>query len=101
VAPTDPFRVWFRVATSDQPLVQKSKCHKSRQIPIKHQLNKHIEIHMHFIRMLFHDQVIEVLFFHIKYQVTDIFRKSLTEEKFSKLCSMLGVQEVVIKGDRH
>jgi hypothetical protein len=31
-------------------------------------------------------------------EVADIFTKSLTEAKFSKLRSMLGVQEVVIKG---
>ena len=53
---------------------------------------------MHFIRKLIHDQVIEVLFFPTKYQVADIFTKFLIEEKFSKLRSMLGVQEVVIKG---
>jgi hypothetical protein len=53
---------------------------------------------MHFIRKLIHDQVIEVLFFPTEYQVADIFTKSLTEVKFSKLQSMLGVQEVVIKG---
>jgi hypothetical protein len=60
--------------------------------------NKHIELHMHFIRKLIHDQVIEVLFFPTEDQVADIFTKSLTEAKFSKLRSMLGVQEVVIKG---
>jgi hypothetical protein len=48
---------------------------------------------MHFIRKLIHDQVIEVLFFPIGDQVVDIFTKSLTEAKFSKLRSMLGVQE--------
>ena len=53
---------------------------------------------MHFIRKLIHDQVIEVLFFPTEDQVADIFTKSLTEEKFSKLRSMLGVQEAVIKG---
>jgi hypothetical protein len=53
---------------------------------------------MCFIRKLIHDQVIEVLFFPTKDQVADIFTKSLTEEKFSKLRFMLGVQEVVIKG---
>jgi hypothetical protein len=52
---------------------------------------------MHFIRKLIHDQVIEVLFFPTEYQVADIFKKSLTEEKFSKIRSMLGVQEAVIK----
>jgi hypothetical protein len=66
--------------------------------PVQHQCNKHIELHMHFIRNLIHDQVIEVLFFPTKDQVAYIFTKSLTEEKFSKLRSMLGVQEVVIKG---
>jgi hypothetical protein len=53
---------------------------------------------MHFIRKLIHDQVIEVLFFPTEDQVADIFTKSLTKAKFSKLRSMLGVQEVVIKG---
>jgi hypothetical protein len=53
---------------------------------------------MHFIRKLIHDQVIEVLFCPTEDQVADIFTKSLTEEKFSKLRSMLGVQEAVIKG---
>jgi hypothetical protein len=53
---------------------------------------------MHFIRNLIHDQVIEVLFFPTEDQVAAIFTKSLTEVKFSNLRSMLGVQEVVIKG---
>jgi hydrogenase maturation factor HypF (carbamoyltransferase family) len=53
---------------------------------------------MHFIINLIHDKVIEVLFFLIEDQVANIFTKSLTEVKFSKLQSMLGVQEVVIKG---
>jgi hypothetical protein len=66
--------------------------------PTQHQCSKHIELHMHFIRKLIHDQVIKVLFFPTEDQVTEIFTKSLTEEKFSKLRSMLWVQEVVIKG---
>jgi hypothetical protein len=66
--------------------------------PVQHQCSKHIELHMHFIRKLIHDQVIEVLFCPTEDQVADIFTKSLTEAKFSKLRSMLGVQEVVIKG---
>jgi hypothetical protein len=52
---------------------------------------------MKLIRNIIHDQVIEVLFFPTEDQVADIFTKSLTEAKFSKLRSMLGVQEVVIK----
>jgi hypothetical protein len=66
--------------------------------PVQHQHRKHIDIHMHFIRKIIHDQVIEVLFFPIEDQVADIFTKSLIEENFSKLRSMLGVQEVVMKG---
>jgi hypothetical protein len=66
--------------------------------PVQHQRRKHIELHMHFIRKLIHDQIIEVLFCPTEDQVADIFTKSLTEAKFSKLRSMLGVQEVVIKG---
>jgi hypothetical protein len=53
---------------------------------------------MHFIGKLIHDQVIEVFFFPTEDQVANFFTKSLTEAKFSKLRSMLGVQEVVIKG---
>jgi hypothetical protein len=53
--------------------------------PVQHQCNKHIELHMHFIRNLIHDRVIEVLFFPTEDQVADIFTKSLTEVKFSKL----------------
>jgi hypothetical protein len=66
--------------------------------PVQNQCRKHMELHMHFIRKLIHDQVIEVLFFPTEDQVANIFTKSLTEAKFSKLRSMLGVQEVVIKG---
>jgi hypothetical protein len=65
---------------------------------VQHHHSKHIELHMHFIRKIIHDQVIEVLFFPTEYQVAYIFTKSLIEAKFSKLRSMLGVQEVVIKG---
>jgi hypothetical protein len=73
---------------------------KLAEDPVQHQCNKHIDIHMHFIRKLIHDQVIEVLFCPTEDQVADIFTKYLTEVNFSKLGSMLGVDEVVIKGDR-
>jgi hypothetical protein len=53
---------------------------------------------MHFTIKLIHDQVIEVLCFPIEDQVAEIFTKSLTKVKFSKLQSMLGAQEVFIKG---
>ena len=65
-----------------------------------HQCIKHIELNIHFIRTLVHDRVIEVLYCPTDDKVVDIFTKSLIEAKFSKIRSMLGVQECFLKGDR-
>jgi hypothetical protein len=85
VASINPFRVWILAPASDQPLVCNQSAIKLAKDPVQHQRRKHIELHMHFIRNLIHDQVIEVLFFPTEDQVADIFTKSLTEAKFSKL----------------
>eukprot|EP00253_Pinus_taeda_P034512 PITA_34512 len=66
--------------------------------PVQHQRSKHIELHMHFIRKLIHDHVLEVQYCSTDDQVADIFTKALTEAKFTKLRYMLGVKEVVTKG---
>eukprot|EP00253_Pinus_taeda_P031205 PITA_31205 len=66
--------------------------------PVQHQRSKHIELHMHFIRKLIHDHVLEVQYCSTDDQVAEIFTKALTEAKFTKLRYMLGVQEVVTKG---
>eukprot|EP00253_Pinus_taeda_P005986 PITA_05986 len=66
--------------------------------PVQHQRSKHIELHMHFIRKLIHDHVLEVQYCSTDDQVADIFTKALTEVKFTKLRFMVGVQEVVTKG---
>eukprot|EP00253_Pinus_taeda_P014360 PITA_14360 len=66
--------------------------------PVQHQRSKHIELHMHFIRKLIHDHVLEVQYCSTDDQVADIFTKALTEAKFTKLRYLLGVQEVVTKG---
>ena len=52
---------------------------------------------MQFIENIIHDLILEVLFFPTDDQVTYVFTKSLSEAKFSKLWSMLRVQELVIK----
>eukprot|EP00253_Pinus_taeda_P024482 PITA_24482 len=65
--------------------------------PVQHQRSKHIELHMHFIRKLIHDHVLEVQYCSTDDQVVDIFTKALTGAKFTKLRYMLGV-EVVTKG---
>eukprot|EP00253_Pinus_taeda_P025220 PITA_25220 len=53
--------------------------------PVQHQRSKHIELHMHFIRKLIHDHVLEVQYCSIDDQVADIFTKALIEAKFTKL----------------
>ena len=99
MASTDPFRVWIQAAATYSTLMRQSKCHQACQRSSLHQRSKHIELHMHFIRNLVHDHVIEVLYCPTDDQVADIFTKSLTEAKFSKLRSMLGVQDVSLRGD--
>ena len=47
---------------------------------------------------VYHNVFVEVLYFPTYDQVADIFTKYLTEVKFFKLRSMLGVQECVLKG---
>eukprot|EP00253_Pinus_taeda_P008838 PITA_08838 len=66
--------------------------------PLQHQHKKHIELHMHFMRKLIHDHVLEVQYFSTDDQVANIFTKALTQAKFTKLRFMVGVQEVVTKG---
>eukprot|EP00253_Pinus_taeda_P013959 PITA_13959 len=53
--------------------------------PVHHQRSKHIELHMHFIRKLIHDHVLEVQYCSTDDQVADIFTKALMEAKFTKL----------------
>ena len=57
--------------------------------PVLHQCSKHIELHMHLIKNLFHDRVLKMLDYPIDDQVADIFIKPLTEAKFFKLLSTL------------
>eukprot|EP00253_Pinus_taeda_P024169 PITA_24169 len=66
--------------------------------PVQHQRRKHIELHMHFIRKLIHDHVLEVQYCSTDDEVANIFTKALIEAKFTKLQFMVGVQEVVTKG---
>eukprot|EP00253_Pinus_taeda_P012497 PITA_12497 len=67
--------------------------------PVQHRRSKHIELHMHFIRKLIQDHVLEVQYCSTNDQIADIFTKALIEAKFTKLRFMVGVQEVVTKGE--
>eukprot|EP00253_Pinus_taeda_P011643 PITA_11643 len=65
--------------------------------PTQDHCRKQIELHIHFIRKLMHNHVLEVKYCSIDDQVADIFTKALTEAKFTKLQYMVGVHEVVTK----
>jgi hypothetical protein len=84
VSLTDPFKVGFQQQYLTTLWCDNQSAIKLAKYPVQHQHNKHIEIHMYFIRKIIHDQVIEVLFFPTEDQVADIFTKSLIEVKFSK-----------------
>eukprot|EP00253_Pinus_taeda_P024819 PITA_24819 len=59
--------------------------------PFQHQHNKHIELHMHFIRNVIHDHVLELQYCSVDDQVANIFTNALVEAKFTKLRLMVGV----------
>eukprot|EP00253_Pinus_taeda_P018033 PITA_18033 len=68
--------------------------------PVQHQHSKHIELHMHFIRKLIHDHVLEVQYCSTDDQVADIFTKALTEAKLTKLRLWLEFRKLSLRGDR-
>eukprot|EP00253_Pinus_taeda_P023445 PITA_23445 len=63
--------------------------------PVQRQRTKHIEIHMHYIRDLVHDRVIDLQFCPSAEQTADIFTKTFTEQKFRSLRDRLGVKDIV------
>ena len=60
--------------------------------PIQKQRTKHIEVHMHYIRELVHDKTITLYYCPTEDQITDIFTKSFTENRFAFLRSLLGIK---------
>eukprot|EP00253_Pinus_taeda_P001715 PITA_01715 len=63
--------------------------------PVQRQRMKHIEIHMHYIRDLVHDHVIDLQFCPSAKQTADIFTKTFTKQKFRSLRDRLGVKDTV------
>jgi hypothetical protein len=49
--------------------------------PVQRQQTKHIEIHMHYIRELVHDRIIDLQYCPSTEQTADIFTKTFTEQK--------------------
>ena len=65
--------------------------------PVQRQRTKHIEIHMHFIRGLVHDGIIDLQYCPSSEQVADIFTKTFTEQKFAALRDLLGVKATCVQ----
>eukprot|EP00253_Pinus_taeda_P025994 PITA_25994 len=61
--------------------------------PMQRQRTKHIEIHMHFIRELIHDGIIDLQYCPSSEQIADIFTKTFTEQKFRFLRNRLWVKD--------
>ena len=59
--------------------------------PVFHKKTKHIDIQYHFVWDLVQQGVIEIMHCRTKDQVTDIFTKELSKEKFCKFKDDLGI----------
>ena len=67
--------------------------------PVQRQINKHIEIHMHYIKELLHDGTIALLYHASSEQVANIFTKVFCEKTFSNLKSLPGIADHAVKHD--
>eukprot|EP00253_Pinus_taeda_P012224 PITA_12224 len=68
--------------------------------PVQHQRSKHIELHMHFIRKLIHDHVLEVQYCSTDDQVAEIFTKALTGRSSLNFDICLEFRKLSLRGDR-
>ena len=84
-----------------QPIViwcdNQSVIHISKE-PVEHQLTKHIEVHMHYIRQLIREQAIDLQYCKTKLQVADIFTKPLAQTRFVQLRALLAVKDIFLEG---
>jgi hypothetical protein len=66
--------------------------------PVSHSKMKHVELHAHYLRQLVHENIVSLVYCRTDDQVVDIFTKPLSEARFIKLHTMLGLQEAAIMG---
>ena len=66
---------------------------------VKRQKTKHIEIHMHYIIGLVHDEVIALHYCTSSEQLANIFTKGFFEKTFNNLKSLLGIYDHMVKTD--
>jgi hypothetical protein len=62
---------------------------------------KHVELHAHYLRQLFHENIVSLKYCRIDDQVANIFTKTLAEAKFFNIFTMFGLQEAAIMGVCH
>eukprot|EP00253_Pinus_taeda_P014025 PITA_14025 len=101
--------VWLWHVLTELGLVSKSstmlKCDNQGAIQLAynslyHSKTKHLDLDAHYIRGVVVDHIISLDYCPTKQQATNIFTKSLKEAKYVHLCSLLGMREVVIKGEQ-
>nr|GEX01551.1 hypothetical protein [Tanacetum cinerariifolium] len=59
---------------------------------VQHSRSKHIDIRFHFIKEQVENEVVELYFVNIEYQLADIFTKALGRERIQFLINKLGMQ---------
>nr|GEW20677.1 retrovirus-related Pol polyprotein from transposon TNT 1-94 [Tanacetum cinerariifolium] len=61
---------------------------------VQHSRTKHINIRYHFIKEQVENRIVELYFVRTKYQLTNIFTKSLPRERFNFLIEKLGMRSM-------
>nr|GEX25970.1 hypothetical protein [Tanacetum cinerariifolium] len=64
---------------------------------VQHSRTKHIAVRYHFIKEQVENEVVELYFVKIAYQLADIFTKALTQERFEFVINCLGMQSITPK----
>jgi hypothetical protein len=59
---------------------------------------KHVELHAQYLRKLFQEKVVSLVYCRTYDPIVDIFTNPLSGDKFIKLCLMLGLHEAPIMG---
>lgn len=101
--------VWLQHVLTELSLFLKSstalKCDNHGAIQlyynhVYHSKTKHLDLDAHYIQGLIVDGILSLEYCPTEQQTTDIFTKSLTKAKYVHLCCLLGMREVVIKGEQ-
>jgi hypothetical protein len=66
---------------------------------VAHSKMKHVELHAHYLKQLVQEKFASLVYYITNDQIVDIFTKPLSEAKFVKLYTMLGLQEDAIMGE--